>query len=87
MKGKEKEALRSFRRAIACNRELDYPHYDIACIYALKGKKRLALRSLEQALKKGYRNYAHLQKDSDLDSIREEPEFHELEGRYFSGER
>jgi tetratricopeptide (TPR) repeat protein len=85
MEGKQKEALKCFRRAIACDSELAYAHYAIACIYALKGKKRLALRFLEQALQKGCRDYAYLQKDSDLDCLREEPKFQELEARYLSG--
>ncbi|MGD0661874.1 MAG: tetratricopeptide repeat protein [Syntrophorhabdales bacterium] len=82
MGGNEREALRSYMRALACNRELGYAHYGIACIFALQGKKRLALRFLKKSFEKDFRNMAHIDKDTDLDSLRDDPAFHELKHKY-----
>jgi hypothetical protein len=42
----------------------------------------LALHFFEKALQKGYRNKAHIEKDSDLDSLRDDSKFRELMARY-----
>jgi hypothetical protein len=50
----------------------------MACSYALKGKKPLALRYLRLAANKGYTEVEALDGDTDLESLREEPEFKEI---------
>ncbi|WP_425618617.1 tetratricopeptide repeat protein [Anatilimnocola sp. NA78] len=52
--------------------------YNLACFQALQGKKEEALASIERAVKSGFANAAHLQKDDDLASLREDPKFLEL---------
>jgi len=52
--------------------------YNLACFQALQGKKDEALASLERAIKSGFANAAHLQKDDDLASLRDNPKFAEL---------
>ncbi|QDU27357.1 hypothetical protein ETAA8_24440 [Anatilimnocola aggregata] len=52
--------------------------YNLACFQALQGKKEPALASLERAVKAGFSNAAHLQKDDDLASLRDDPKFAEL---------
>jgi len=49
--------------------------YNLACCEALDGHKSLAIEYLRQAIANGYENLDHMMKDSDLASIREEPEF------------
>jgi tetratricopeptide (TPR) repeat protein len=50
--------------------------YDAACFYAMLGKSRKALDSLEKCvLKVGSINREWLENDSDLDSIRDHPRF------------
>lgn len=44
-------------------------YYNAACSYALAGDKENAFKFLEQAIKYGYTNTAHLQKDTDLDLL------------------
>jgi hypothetical protein len=50
-------------------------YYNQSCIYALLDNKISALDYLDSAVNKGYVNYGHLQEDTDLDKIRDEPRF------------
>jgi serine/threonine protein kinase/Flp pilus assembly protein TadD len=52
--------------------------YNAACFYARLGEKRLALDTLKNAFAVGYENYEWIARDTDLDSIRNEPEYIEL---------
>lgn len=49
--------------------------YNIACCYALMGKREKALNSLEKAFAAGYRFIDQTAKDEDLKSLRNEPRF------------
>ncbi len=44
-------------------------YYNAACSYALAGDKENAFKFLDQAIRYGYVNTAHLQKDTDLDPL------------------
>ena len=57
--------------------------YHHACYKALKKDKATALESLEKSLKLGFGNYFMLTSDSDLDFIRDTPEFKALLAKYF----
>ena len=50
--------------------------YNVACLYAVAGRTERALECLEEALAMGFGNRAWLERDPDLDSVREEPRFH-----------
>lgn len=52
--------------------------YNLACSYALTGKKKLALKTLSKAVRLGYNDFEYLKKDTDLRSLREEPAFKSL---------
>jgi hypothetical protein len=58
------------------------PWYNLACSYALLGMTDKALAALERALQLGYSHLAHLHRDPDLLSIREDPRFARLLRRY-----
>ncbi len=49
--------------------------YNMACVQALKGNEDSALDYLEQAFKAGYSNFNHMQRDKDLESLRELPRY------------
>ena len=53
-------------------------HYNLACSYALTGKKDLALKSLSCSIALGYDDFDHLKKDKDLDSLQGEKKFQAL---------
>ena len=52
--------------------------YDIACAYAVLGEKKNALDWLEKAVALGWKDLVHLEKDSDLDSLRSEERYKKL---------
>jgi tetratricopeptide (TPR) repeat protein len=52
--------------------------YGIACGSALLGEKKNALDWLEKAIKMGWNDIVHLEKDSDLDSLRKEDRYKKL---------
>lgn len=52
--------------------------YDIACIYSLAGHKQRAIEVLKLAVAAGWTDSTHTARDSDLDSIRNEPEFKQI---------
>lgn len=49
--------------------------YDAACLYSLMGEKEKALSYLRQSLEDGYRRFAHIKRDRDLNNIRNTEEF------------
>ena len=55
-------------------------YYNLACSYALVGKKREALKALNQAIRLGYEDLKHLRKDADLKSLHGMPAFEKLFG-------
>src|SRR6185503_17440023 len=53
-------------------------YYNLACYYALTGQKPMALESFNTAVASGYSDYADTMTDTDLTSLRDEPEFKNL---------
>lgn len=53
-------------------------HYNLACSYALLGRKKEAIKALQYATELGYSDFAHLRRDADLKSLHGEPEFEAL---------
>ena len=67
----EKEKAKSFQNAILENSDSPGNYYDAACLYARMGEKDASLNFLKTALEKGYRRFAHIKKDDDMDPVRE----------------
>lgn len=56
--------------------------YDAACLYSIMGEKEKALFYLRQSLENGFRRFAHIKRDRDLDNIRNTAEFEALIKEY-----
>jgi predicted esterase len=52
--------------------------YNLACAYCLKGDKRRAIETLAKAVQKGFANVELLERDRQLDAIREEAGFKKI---------
>ncbi|MBI4602675.1 MAG: hypothetical protein HY721_12020 [Planctomycetes bacterium] len=53
--------------------------YNLACAYALSGgKSEEALEALEASVKAGFDDHEHIEKDPDLESLREHPRYQRL---------
>lgn len=57
-------------------------YYDAACLYARMNREQDALKYLKEALELGYRNFVHMDQDSDLDSIRNTQAFKDIIAKY-----
>ena len=53
-------------------------YYDAACVYSIINDPKTAISYLKKALDNGYREFAHIRNDFDLDNIRKLPAFKEL---------
>lgn len=53
--------------------------YNLACAYALSGDKGVeAVEALEASVEAGFEDYAHMEKDPDLESLRDLPGYQQL---------
>jgi len=50
-------------------------HYNVACVYALQGKKERALQWLHRARNAGFANLAQVGQDADLKGLHDDPRF------------
>lgn len=77
-----KEAYKTFKRALKIDPDLIWAYYCIACLHAVAGEENPALEFLEKAFQKGFREFDHIEKDSDWDRLRKKPRFAKLLIRY-----
>jgi serine/threonine protein kinase/Flp pilus assembly protein TadD len=52
--------------------------YNVACFYSVMDEKQMAIETLKKAITAGYKAYDWMERDVDLDNIRNEPEYIEL---------
>jgi clan AA aspartic protease (TIGR02281 family) len=57
-------------------------YYDAACVYCRMGKTREALDFFAKSLELGYKRFSHIEKDDDLDPIRNTDVFKRLIEKY-----
>jgi hypothetical protein len=79
--GRPAEAVRPLRRAVRADATDAVSAYNLACAYALTGRGAAAMRWLERALARGFRNLKLLATDPDLESLRARPDFARLRQR------
>lgn len=82
--GQKEKAIEFMNQVIANDSNNAGNYYDAACLHSRMGETEKAIGFLQTALEKGYRRFAHLEMDDDLDAIRELPEFKELIQQYKS---
>lgn len=80
--GRDDEALDWMDRIIEDDPDDAGPYYDKACLLARMGRVSEALEALRVAFEKGYRSFAHIENDDDMDALRNEPEFISLIQQY-----
>ena len=76
------KAMAAMDSIIARDPADDGCYYDAACLYSRMGKKKEALAFLEKSLKNGYRRFSHMERDEDLDLIRNTEEYKRLIAQY-----
>ena len=76
--GRTKEAKSEAAMAMDLNPSDPLMLYNLACFYAQIGEKNLAVEALKSSVTAGHEDYEWFKRDSDLDPIRNQPEFIEL---------
>ena len=74
------EAIRHLQTAVALRPGDPSTLYNAACTYGALGKKPEALETVKKAFVSGYSNTGWAANDSDLDCLRDDPEFRKLVG-------
>lgn len=74
------QAIEAGKKAIETGFNPSGQMYNIACGYALLGKKDEAITWLKMALDEGFPEQETLEKDDDVDSLRSDPRFIQLTG-------
>ncbi len=78
IKGRIREGLKIDQQLVAV-RPLDpTAHYNLACRYAILHQRDLALKTLRRAVELGYRDFRFMIRDTDLNSIQNDPRFRDL---------
>jgi tetratricopeptide (TPR) repeat protein len=85
--GRKQEALAAFERALKIDPDMAHAYYGIACLHALSQKEEPALAFLKQALQKGFRDIAHIEKDPDWNGLRTNAKFIRLLEKYPDNEQ
>lgn len=65
------EKAKSFQNAIIEKYDAPGNYYDAACLYARMGEKEASLNFLRKSFEKGYRRFAHIKAEDDLEAIRD----------------
>lgn len=82
--GQNDYALQWMDRLIQCNPEDPGEYYDKACLCARIGLIDASIDALETAFAKGYRAFAHIEHDDDIDPIRDKQRFKEIMNKYYA---
>lgn len=80
--GREKEGLQWIDKVVATFPDDAGSYYEKACVLALMGKKSEAIDALRTSFQKGYCHLAHVEKDRDLDAIRDLSAYKQLIEEY-----
>ncbi|MFW6163128.1 MAG: TPR end-of-group domain-containing protein, partial [Planctomycetota bacterium] len=69
------KALAQYRKALELEPENSVAHYNIACTYSEMKEIDNALDALETAVECGYEDVEWMEKDEDLDNLRDQPRY------------
>lgn len=78
--GKNDKAIEYMDKLMEADSSGNY--YDASCLYSIMGEKEKALNYLEKAFESGFNNFHHLDKDYDMDNIRDTERYKDLLIKY-----
>ena len=80
----EKGLAVDLRLSVLCPKDL-LVYYNLACSCALTARVDDAFKALDRAFDLGYRDWLHMEKDRDLDMVRNDPRYVEMIRRMQGG--
>lgn len=80
--GRDDEAIEWMDKIIASDSMNNGGYYDKSCLLARMGRLDESVAVLRKAFENGYRSFAHIEHDDDMDPIRDLPEFKRLIEEY-----
>ena len=81
-KGFIEKGLEADRKLVGLRPDDPVAHYNLACDYSLLKMPEQSLQALQASLHLGYRDFSWLEKDEDLNFVRQDERFHKLVSRY-----
>ncbi|MBT5469215.1 MAG: tetratricopeptide repeat protein [Nitrospina sp.] len=69
------KALETLQMGLALDSENPHIHYNYACYYSLTDQPKASLEKLKAAIQFGFNNLEQIKTDSDLEKLRQSPEF------------
>ena len=83
-KKKFKLSLKTLNTLKSINPNHPLLHYNFSCYYALLGNVPKGIESLKQAIENGFKNHQTLETDPDIENLRQNPRFKELQSLLFA---
>jgi tetratricopeptide (TPR) repeat protein len=80
-RGRYPEGLKVDERLSLLHPEDAVVQYNLACSYSLTQQTQLAFEALEAAINLGYRDFKSLDKDPDLDNLRQHDDFKRIRAK------
>ena len=77
-RGEYDKALTQYRQALELEPKNSVAHYNVACTYSEMEKIDEAIAALEQAVECGYDDVEWMEKDEDLDNLRDDPRYKDI---------
>lgn len=78
----EKDKAKAFMDSMLVHVNTNGIYYDASCLYCRMGEYDKAMDFLKQAFEKGYREFAHIDNDDDLDPLKNRDDFKALINEY-----
>lgn len=78
--GDKNKAIEMLDKALKKDAKANY--YDSACLYSIMNDKDKAISYLQKALENGFRKFAHIKRDRDLNNIRSTSEYKAIMDEY-----
>ena len=78
----QKDSAEAYMQRILDKYPTEGNYYDAACLMSRMGELQRSIEYLKVSFEKGYHEINHLEKDDDLDGIRDMNEYKELVGKY-----
>lgn len=72
------ESIALYQQILEVEPDDDTSIYNLACAYALTKENAKAVATLRKSVEAGFIKFGHIEKDPDLDGLRQDPEFQKL---------